>query len=342
MMRYKSISVVICLLFCGCGDAILGGDPKNSPEENFEWLWRDFDRYYASFDVRGVDWQALYDRYRPQVTAQTTDRELFDILAAMLTPLNDGHVVLIAPFEYFQANNATRVRDGFDTDRIGMYYLQDREYRTGDNRIVYGRLRGEVGYIHLRSFSGGTLSAADWVADIDIALEALKDAVGMVLDVRNNSGGNGLNLYEIAGRFADYEQPVIQTQTRNGPGHTDFTDPATWSLRPQGPFQYTRPTVVLTNQFSSSAAEIFVLMLRTYPHVTVIGSTTAGAMNANIYRELPNGWVYRISTGRMLSSEGERVDGKGLSPDIHVPFPAESADPTRDPVLDAAINILTE
>ena len=93
----------------------------------------------------------------------------------------------------------------------------------------------------------------------------------MVLDVRNNSGGNGLNLFEIAGRFADYEQPVIQSQTRNGPGHTDFTDLETWSLRPQGPFQYTRPTVVLANQFSSSAAELFVLILRTYPHVTVIG-----------------------------------------------------------------------
>ncbi len=83
-------------------------------------------------------------------------------------------------------------------------------------------------------------------------------------------------------------------------------------------------------------------MLRPYPYVTVMGSTTAGAMNSNIYRELPNGWVYRISTGRLWSPEGERVDGKGLSPDIHVPFPAESADPTRDPVLDAAIDILTK
>lgn len=208
---------------------------------------------------------------------------------------------------------------------------------------------GNVQYGYFRPWSrfhrvkwGGIWNAADWVADIDIALEALKDAGGMVLDVRNNSGGNGLNLFEIAGRFADYEQPVIQSQTRNGPGHTDFTDLETWSLRPQGPFQYTRPTVVLANQFSSSAAELFVLILRTYPHVTVIGSTTAGAMNANIYRELPNGWVYRISTGRVLSSEGERVDGKGLSPDIHVPFPAESAAPTRDPVLDAAIKTLTE
>ena len=334
--------MAICLSLCGCGDFILGGDPKNSPEENFEWLWRDFDRYYALFDVKGVDWQALYDRYRPQVTAETTDRELFDILTAMLTPLNDGHVALIAPFEGFQSNNATRVRDGFDADRIRMNYVQDREYRTGDNRIVYGRLRGEIGYIHLRSFSGGNIGAADWAADIDIALEALKDAVGMVVDVRLNGGGNALNTYAIAGRFADYEQPVFQTQTRNGPGHTDFTAPKMWSLRPSGAFQYTRPTVVLTHPFSASSAELFVLMLRPYPHVTVIGSKTAGALNSNIYRELPNGWVYRISTGRLWSPEGERVDGEGLSPDIHVPFPAESADPTRDPVLDAAIGILTE
>ena len=66
------------------------------PEENFETLWTTFYNRYPFFDIRGVDWQEQYDRYRPEVTAETTDDELFDILCGLLAPLNDGHVNLTA------------------------------------------------------------------------------------------------------------------------------------------------------------------------------------------------------------------------------------------------------
>ena len=173
MTSYRSILFVFCLSFCGCGDVILGSDPPNTPEANFEHLWRDYDRYYALFDAKGVNWQMLYDQYRPQVTAQTNERELFAILSAMLTPLNDGHVSLTAPFARFQSNQDSRVPDGFNTNRVRMHYLENRGYQTGGNRFLYGRLEGNIGYIYIRSFSGGGLtgSAANWVYDIDIVLE---------------------------------------------------------------------------------------------------------------------------------------------------------------------------
>ena len=66
------------------------------PEGTFETLWTTFHNRYPFFDIRGVDWQEQYERYRPAVTAGTTDEELFDILCALLAPLNDGHVNLTA------------------------------------------------------------------------------------------------------------------------------------------------------------------------------------------------------------------------------------------------------
>jgi hypothetical protein len=66
------------------------------PERTFETLWTTFYNRYPFFDIRGVDWQKQYERYRPEVTADTTDEELFDILCGLLAPLNDGHVNLTA------------------------------------------------------------------------------------------------------------------------------------------------------------------------------------------------------------------------------------------------------
>ena len=65
------------------------------PEKNFEALWRTFQKRYPFFALRKVDWQKQYDTYRPRVTKETGDDELFDIFRQMLDPLDDGHVELI-------------------------------------------------------------------------------------------------------------------------------------------------------------------------------------------------------------------------------------------------------
>ncbi|MDP6036184.1 MAG: protease, partial [Verrucomicrobiota bacterium] len=59
-------------------------------------MWKTFHERYAFFKLRGVDWQKQYKTYRPKVTKNTTDEELFKVLCEMLKPLKDGHVNLKA------------------------------------------------------------------------------------------------------------------------------------------------------------------------------------------------------------------------------------------------------
>jgi Tricorn protease C1 domain len=66
------------------------------PETNFEQLWKTFHHRYPFFALRNVDWTTQYETYRPKVTRETSDDELFDIFCQMLAPLNDGHVELKA------------------------------------------------------------------------------------------------------------------------------------------------------------------------------------------------------------------------------------------------------
>jgi len=93
----------------------------SGPEKNFEHLWRTLDRNYAIFGPKHIDWQALYKVYRPRVTAQTTDDELFAVMSAMLGHLNDNHVFLVSekPKRFFSAGYLYQIlgERGFDAFR---------------------------------------------------------------------------------------------------------------------------------------------------------------------------------------------------------------------------------
>ena len=69
---------------------------NRDPEKNFEALWNTFHSRYPFFELRKVDWKKQYDTYRPKITKETGDEELFDILCRMIDPLDDGHVELEA------------------------------------------------------------------------------------------------------------------------------------------------------------------------------------------------------------------------------------------------------
>ena len=62
-----------------CEKTLVGPAAPNNPEQNFEMLWQEYDRLSALIPVKNINWQALYNQYRPQVKPTTTDAELFKI-----------------------------------------------------------------------------------------------------------------------------------------------------------------------------------------------------------------------------------------------------------------------
>lgn len=63
----------------------------------FDRLWRAMRDNYPFFDLKGVDWDAVYARYRPQVESAHTEDAYFAAVASMLAELNDGHTELSSP-----------------------------------------------------------------------------------------------------------------------------------------------------------------------------------------------------------------------------------------------------
>ena len=77
----------------------IGISQKNeidSPVENFEILWKEFNNRYANFELKKVDWDSIYHIYRPMVNDSTSNTDLFKLCCHMVQTLRDGHVTIEA------------------------------------------------------------------------------------------------------------------------------------------------------------------------------------------------------------------------------------------------------
>lgn len=341
----RNAVIAMCLVMGLCVGCSFHAQAETSPsEEVFEVVWRTFDRHYALFKAKSIDWNVLYEVYRPQVGPETTEKELFGILTAMLGHLNDSHVIL-------QANS---LGEEFSAGLLGQYvnelgvsgaiallqrrplpahYFRSEPREAWDGRFQYGWVDEGIGYVYFREFD----DAAQSGAAIDAILKEFAGVRALIVDVRRNSGGDDVVGKTIANRFADRDRLYMVTRDRNGPNHGDFADPTYWQLSPADQV-FTGPVVLLTSRLSVSAAENFALAMRVLPHVTVVGDFTSGCFADMKWFDLPNGWRLSLSRNWFVDYAGRCWEGIGVPPDIMV----RTGDPDGDvdPVMDFTLRLL--
>ena len=312
MRKYLlGIGLAVCL-FTSCEDVFFQPEPLNNPEAIFENLWKVYNEDYGPFNERGVDWNALYDVYRPQVHAGTTDDELFEVLTSMLAHLNDGHVNLIAPgrdgFNSNYLRNNKIDDDLFDEEVVKNNYLETG-YTILVDEYFYGTIKNEnIGYMYFNNVGDNFFVLNEF-------LDQFKDAEGIIIDMRHNHGGDFTYCYSECGRLVDERRLAFSSRTKNGPGPNDFSDWMEWYIEPEGTY-FNKPIVVLTDRYTISAGERSVMALRTLPNVTVLGDTTSGALATIIGRELANGWYTSLPIQNTLLPDGQSYEGIGIPPEI--------------------------
>jgi carboxyl-terminal processing protease len=317
---------------------------SQDPEWNFEVLWHTFAEHYAFFELHQVDWQAQYKTYRPLVTASTTRRDLFDILVDLVEPLSDPHI-------YVARGAATR----YSPDRpqlwapmwpqiVGLLkrpYLHSEVHQAGNDKLFYGMLDEGIGYLSILTMIEFAAEQEDervvLAEAMDRILLEFKDANALIIDVRTNSGGHASNALLIASRFADQQRLVFSRQTRQGDGYTPLHE---FRVEPRGERQFTGPVVVLTSRAMFSAGEIFVMCMRAFPHVTVVGEATAGAHSNMVEKSLPKGWPFGLSNQVCFAHDGQVYEEVGIPPDVEVKMSSKARGSDCDPVLDEALEIL--
>ena len=97
--RVIQLVVFVMLVTTSCEKVLLKKDPSNDPVTNFDLLWKTLDKQYAFFTYKHIDWNNVYQTYRPLVTNDMTDKALFKVMSDMLYLLKDGHTNLVSPFD---------------------------------------------------------------------------------------------------------------------------------------------------------------------------------------------------------------------------------------------------
>lgn len=323
------------LTFASCVD---DEEYNDSPTGNFEALWHLIDEHYCYFSYKkqqyGLDWNQVYENYKPRVSAAITPGQLFEILGDMLGELRDGHVNMYSSADVSRYWSWKEDFPANYSDSLERRYL-GTDYKIASG-LKYRVLDDNVGYIRYESFSKGIGEG-----NLDEVISELMLCRGLIIDIRNNGGGI-LNYAErFASRFFNEKTLVGYLQHKTGKGHDDFSPKEEQWQEPSSNLRWHKKVCLLTNRGVYSAANEFVKIMAVLPDVTIVGDRTGGGGGMPMSNQLPNGWIVRYSAVPSYDCNGKDIEF-GIDPDVSVAI--SDADYARgvDTIIETARRILTE
>ena len=306
----------------------------DNPQGNLEALWRILDEHYCFFEEKGVDWNAVHEKYAVRMNAEMSESQQFEVMTQMISELRDGHVNLYTTFNTGRYWSWKEDYPANFSDSLQRRYL-GTDYKISSG-IKYRKLDDNIGYIYCGSFSnaigGGNLN--------DILMD-LATCNALIVDVRDNGGGMLTSAETLASRFTDEEILVGYMQHKTGPGHNDFSEPDEQKLKPSSGLRWHKPVAVLTNRAVFSAANEFVKYMRCCPRVITVGDHTGGGGGMPFSSELPNGWSVRFSACPMYDRDMNCTEF-GIEPDHNVQLTDSDFAKGRDTIIEYARNILNQ
>jgi carboxyl-terminal processing protease len=187
------------------------------------------------------------------------------------------------------------------------------------------RLEDNIGYIWFNHF-------AQPVDEKFIsALNLMRDAPGLIIDVRGNSGGFIKTLNAIAKQLLFEESSFAIFR---------FRDKTISNTLAPAQDAYEGPVVVLMDVTSMSASEIFASSMKTIGRAVIVGERSPGYSLLASWMRLPNGAAFMHTIAQNLTPDGRIIEGHGVVPDIEVKLDREALLKGRDSQLRAAIDYL--
>lgn len=310
----------------------------NTPEANFESLWKIIDEQYCFLDYKkqeyGLDWDQVHDAYAKRITPSMGWEALFEVLSEMVAELRDGHVNLTSSLA------SSQYRQWFDSyprnfsDSIQSIYLK-KDYNQSSG-LTYQILENNIGYIYCSSFSNGIGDG-----NLDQTLNRLAICDGLIIDVRNNGGGNLTTAQKLASRFTNQKTLVGYMTHKTGKGHSDFSNPYPVYIEPSNGIRWQKRAVVLTNRRSFSATNDFVNSMKQFPLITIVGDKTGGGSGLPFTSEIPCGWSIRFSASPMLDPQMNQIEF-GINPDVKVDMTSEDMQKGKDTMIEIACKLLKD
>ncbi|MCF0121868.1 MAG: S41 family peptidase [Lachnospiraceae bacterium] len=185
-------------------------------------------------------------------------------------------------------------------------------------------LKNQIGYIQITDFTDVTSSQFEKIYE-ELKEKGLQK---LVIDLRDNPGGL---LDGVCDTLSQILPEGIIVYTKDKDGNQNKRDCA-------GRTPIDIPLVILVNEGSASASEIFAGAVKDYGIGTLVGEKTFGkGIVQNTYK-LSDGSVVKLTVAHYYTPKGDDINGTGIIPDVEVKEPEESK---TDVQLDKALEILT-
>ena len=337
-MKKCIIYIIMCIASLSLVSCVDVDEYDNSPQGNFEALWKIMDEHYCFFDYKrqayGLDWNEVRARYSKRIDVTMNSDQLFEVLSEMLAEVKDGHVNLSSTGDF---SRYWSWKEGYPANSSDTLY---RRYLGTDYKIASGLsyriLDDNIAYVRYESFMDGIGEG-----NLDKMFINLMFCQGLILDIRDNGGGNLLYAERLAARFFNERTMVGYMQHKTGAGHSDFSSLEEQWLDPSSNIRWHKPVCLLTNRGVYSAANEFVKYMKQCPTATIVGDHTGGGAGLPFSSSLPNGWSVRFSACPMYDVEKQDTEF-GISPDVRVDLLQSDLLSGEDTIIEAARAILSK
>lgn len=195
------------------------------------------------------------------------------------------------------------------------------EMSESDNRVEWKILNDSVGYINI-------ISMMDPVTDeFAVAYRNVKELPHLIVDIRNNGGGNSGNGRDIAEYLIRKQQPHCIAPSE--------------LMEPQSD-AFNGKLYLLISTYTFSAAESFALDIKESGNATIVGTSTAGDTgNGPKTFNTTRGIYFRLPTRESAKSpKGFPLEGTGISPDYEVSQTVSDFLNSHDTVLDFTLRLI--
>jgi hypothetical protein len=320
----KKFLPFVIIVICGCSQIEVEENP-------LLFFWEEMDEKYVYFEEKNINWDSIRDIALQYNYLDTT--ELISGFNAMIKPLKDRHVWVSDGEESM----------GYSFRSFNNIIFDLRHYSESNifiNEYIYiSQLANDIVYIWPKSFRS-------YFPDLKETLNTYNYKNGIIIDVRNNSGGALSACLDLASNFIQGEHTVLYQKAKNGHGHNDFTDYTPIKVEGSNSFQGIK-TVVIADKPTYSAANLFVSVMKNITNSTIIGNITGGGAAISTHGILPNGWAYSISQQPLFDTNFRSLE-PGVEPHYLIPFREEEfqeyiSSPERiHPQMDYAYKLLLQ
>ena len=195
-------------------------------------------------------------------------------------------------------------------------------------------INGNVGYISISEFQNSTKD--QFVSAINSLTE--KKVVGLVVDLRNNSGGSAEVMASVLDEFLPAGSSVSYVD-KNGKTTVEYSSKSG---------EVNLPISLVVNSSTYGAAEIFAADIKDYKKGKLVGEKTAGYGTKDEVIPLSDGSAIQISVGYYTRIDGKSFNGVGVDVDMAVQMTQEKKDlllrrslsALEDPQLQTAVSAL--